>query len=208
MQKLIFFLLLFPHLSFAQQRKDPTDSLITVFRAKMEQENISDFFLVKHITYGGFRIFDSDDPNACRIHDRYFTMYAFWKDGRQTWVKKYDNCGGFKAIKLSKSTPIEFYKKHLDQLKTENVREYALKIDTISHNKFQVSAMTEIHGPHRYFWFYNNNVEFIQNFSKFQLETSKEDKNLNYEYNHSLAIVQLNTICEEIISNLYINGRD
>jgi len=155
MQKLIFLLLLFPHLSFAQQRKDPTDSLITVFRAKMEQENISDFFLVKHITYGGFRIFDSDDPNACRIHDRYFTMYAFWKDGRQTWVKKYDNCGGFKAIKLSKSTPIEFY------------------------NKFQVSAMTEIHGPHRYFWFYNNNVEFIQNFSKFQLETSKEDKNLN-----------------------------
>jgi len=202
MQKLIFFLLLFPHLSFAQQRKDPTDSLITVFRAKMKQENISDFFLVKHINQGSYRVTNHKDPNNCNVSLRYFTMYVFWKDGRQTWVKKYDNCGGFKAIKLSKSTPIEFYKKNISQLKTESVREYALKIDTISQGKLQITSMSESHGPYRYFWFYNNNMEFKQSFSKFQLETSKEDKNLNYEYNHSLVIVQLNTICEEIISNL------
>jgi hypothetical protein len=83
MQKftLIILLLIF-NLTFGQEKNDPTESLIAEFKSHMEKKDVSDFFVLKRIIYGTFRIIDLKDPNSCNEKGYYFTMYGFWKSGK------------------------------------------------------------------------------------------------------------------------------
>ena len=83
MQKsLTIILLLIFNLTIGQKKVDPTESLISELKTELNGKNITDFFVVKQITYGTAYIFDLDDPNSCNPNGIYFTIYAFWKDGK------------------------------------------------------------------------------------------------------------------------------
>ncbi len=201
MQKsLIIILLLFFNLTFGQEKTDPTESLISEFKSELNKKDISDFFVIKRITYGTAYIYDLNNPNSCKSSGIYFEMYAFWKNGKDSYVKKFDNCGGFNSLKLSDSNAIEFYKKNIEKLKSEKVKAYQLKPDSIGKNGLlykNISSAT--HQPQRYFWFHQESKEFKNHFDKYNLTTEKENPNLNYKSNNELSIVKLNAICEEII---------
>jgi|AACY02.6.fsa_nt_gi hypothetical protein len=201
MQKslIIIFLLIF-NLTFGQEKIDPTESLISEFKSELNKEAISDFFVLKRITYGTAYIYDLKDPNSCNPNGTYFTMYAFWKIGKDSYVKKFDNCGRFNTIKLSDSKPIEYYKKNIEKLKSEKVKSYQLKPDSIGKNGLVYrSTSYKTHQPQRYFWFFNNSTEFTIHFDTYDLTTEKKNPNLNYKTNSKLSIVKLNAICEEFI---------
>lgn len=203
MQKFtLLILLLIFNPTFGQDKNDPTESLIEKFKSEMKSENVSDFFMVKHITYGTAQIIDLNDPNNCNEKGYYFWMYGFWKNGNKTWIKKYDNCGGFNSVKLTNSKTIEFYRENLENLKKEEVEIYTVKPDSIVNGKKYSFFSTRTHSPQRYFWFFQDSTEFKKHFDKYNLETEENNKNLNYKSNNSLSIVKLNSICEEIIYGL------
>tara|TARA_R110001632_G_scaffold31109_6_gene81363 strand:- start:2019 stop:2660 length:642 start_codon:yes stop_codon:yes gene_type:complete len=203
MQKLtIIIFILICNLTFGQDKNDPTESLIAEFKSEMKKENISDFFMVKHITYGSARIIDLKDPNSCNKNGYYFWIYGFWKNGNDTYIKKYDNCGGFNSIKLTDSKPIKFYEENIETLKKDEVEFYIVKPDSIVNGKKYSFFSSRSHTPQRYFWFYQDSTEFKNDFDKYNLETEEDNKNLNYESNNNLSIVKLNLICEEIIYGL------
>jgi hypothetical protein len=204
MQKftLIILLLIF-NLTFGQDKNDPTESLIAEFKSEMKKENTSDFFMVKHITYGSARIIDLKDPNSCNENGYYFTMYGFWNNGKDSYIKKFDNCGEFNSIKLSDSRTIDFYKKNVEMLKSEKVKSYQLTPDSLGKDGLVYKSISSrTHQPLRYFWFFQDSTEFKNDFDKYNLETEEDKKNLNYESNNNLSIVKLNLICEEIIYGL------
>ncbi len=198
---LIIILLIF-NLTFGQDKNDPTESLIAEFKSEMKKDNISDFFIVKHITYGTTRIIDLKDPNSCNKNGYYFWMYGFWKNNEETWIKKYDNCGAFDSVKLSDSKSFEFYQKSIDSIKKDEVEIYTIKTDSIVNGKKYSFVSTQSHSSQRYFWFFKDSTEFQKNFEKYNLETVKDNINLNYKSNNNLSIVKLNLICEEIIYEL------
>lgn len=203
MQKsLIIILLLIFNLTFGQEKIDPTESLISEFKTEMEEQGVSDFFVLKRITYGTAYIFDLDDPNLCNPKGVYFTMYAFWKNGKESYVKKFDNCGGFNSIKLTNSKPLEFFKNNFVNLNEQEVEKYKFKPDSFAKGKTYSFNTTQSHSPLRYYWFCQDKIQFDKNFDKFDLTTKPNNKNLNFESNNSLAIVKLNAICEEIIDGL------
>ncbi len=203
MQKsIIIILLLIFNLTFGQDKVDPTESLISELKTELNKKNITNFFVVKRITYGTAYIFDLDDPNSCNPNGIYFTMYAFWKDGKDDYVKKFDNCGGFNTLKLSDSKISEFYVKNSESLKSDEVKSYQIKPDSIANGKIYKSISHRNHQPQRYFLFYINSEEFRNHFDKYDLTTEKDIPNLNYKSNNELSIVKLNAICEEIINDL------
>ena len=203
MQKsLIIILFLISNLIFGQDKSDPTESFVTKFKSEMMKENISNFFIVKHISPGNTRIIELKDPNSCNENGYYFVMYAFWENGNETWIKKYDNCGEFKNVKLTNSKPIKFYKKNIESLKINDVQPYIFKPDSIANGKKYSFISGRTHTAHRYFWFFQDSTEFEKKFDKYNLETEKNNKNLNYELNNNLSIVKLNIICEEIINEM------
>ncbi|WP_438423893.1 hypothetical protein [Aquimarina macrocephali] len=208
MQKSVsIILLIIFNLTFGQEKDDPTESLISEFKAEMKKESVSDFFIVKHITYGyHFLIYKKGDTTSCKTKGYYFTMYAFWKNNDETWIKKFDNCGAFNSIKLVGSNPIGFYKDNGDKIKKEEVEIYTVRPDNITKDKEYSYVSTRSHSPQRYFWFYQNSTEFKKKFDKYNLETEKGNENHNYESNNNLAIAKLNTICEGIIDSLNKKG--
>ena len=201
MQKsLIIILLLIFNLTFGQEKIDRTDSLISEFKAELNEKGISDFFVVKRITYGSAYIYDLNDPNSCKPNGVFFTMYAFWKIGKDSYVKKFDNCGGFNSLKLSDSKPIELYKKNIEKLKSEKVKPYQLTPDSIGKNGLVYKSISSrTHQPQRYFWFFTKSTEFTNHFDTYNLTTEEDKPNLNYKSNNELKLVKLNAICEEII---------
>jgi hypothetical protein len=200
MQKLPFIiLLLIFNLTFGQEKTDPTESLISEFKAELNEQKVSNFFVLKRITYGSAYIFDLDDPSSCNPNGIYFTMYAFWKKGENNYVKKFDNCGEFNSLKLSDSEPIELYLKNIENLKSEKVKSYQTKPDSIANGLVYKGTSSKTHQPQRYFWFYNKLDEFKNHFDTYDLTTEKENPNLNYKTNNELSLVKLNTICEKII---------
>ncbi len=203
MQKSIIILLVFIcNLNFGQGKNDTTESQILDFKSEMKKENISDFFIVKHITHGSVIIPESDDLNPCYPKETYYGLYAFWKKEKKTYIKKFDNCSEFKIIKLNDSKVIDFFKDNLDKIKLEEVEEYTFKPDSIVNGRKYSFISTRSHSPLRYFWFYNNSTEFKKNFDKFQLQTEKDNENLNFESNNNLSLVKLNLFCEKIIAGL------
>ncbi|WP_066225055.1 hypothetical protein [Formosa haliotis] len=184
-----------------QEKIDPTESLISEFKAELNEKNITDFFVVKRITYGTAYIADLSDPNSCNPNGTYFTMYAFWKDGKDGYVKKFDNCGEFNSLKLSDSKPIELYKKNYEKLKSEKVKSYQLKRDSLGKNGLVYKSISSVtHQPQRYFWFFTESTEFTNHFDTYDLTTERDKPNLNHKTNNELNLVKLNAICEEIIN--------
>ena len=203
MQKFItIIILLILNLSFGQEKVDTTKSLISEFKAELNKKNITDFFVIKRITYGASYIVDLDDPNSCVRNGIHFTMYAFWKDGKESYVKKFDNCGRFNSLKLSNSKPIKLYKKNYDKLKSEKVKPYQLTPDSIGKDGLVYKLISSTpHQPVRYFWFFTKSAEFTNYIATYDLTTEKGNPNLNYKSNNKLKLVKLNAICEEIIDH-------
>ena len=201
MQKsIIIILLLIFNLTFGQEKIDQTESLISEFRVELNKKNITDFFVVKRITYGTAYIVDLNDPNSCNANGIYFTMYAFWKDGKDSYVKKFDNCGRFNSLKLADSKPIELYKNNYEKIKSEKVKSYQLTPDSLGKDGLVYKSISSrTHQPLRYFWFYTESTEFTNHFDTYDLTTEKDKPNLNYKSNNELKLVRLNAICEEII---------
>ena len=66
MQKLlIIILILIFNLTFGQEKIDRTDSIITKFKTKLNDNGVSDFLVIKQITHGIEYIPDLNDPNSC-----------------------------------------------------------------------------------------------------------------------------------------------
>ncbi|NHN25956.1 hypothetical protein FIA58_009745 [Flavobacterium jejuense] len=203
MRKLqLFFILFTTTIVLGQEGKDTTEILLSQFKTAMQKDSVSDFFIIKHITYGSVYIFDPKDPNACNLNSTYFELYAFWSKGKQGFIQKFDNCGAFNTIALENSKPIIFYKDNIEEIKKEEVQSYKTKPDSIANNRIYSSISMQSHTPLRYYWFYQGKITFEKGFDMYNLETTETKKNINYKSNNNLALVKLNVICEDIIDVL------
>lgn len=197
---ILFFVI--ANISSGQEHKEVTQSLLAELKADLTQQNVSDFFVVKHITFGTFHSFNRNDPNSCIGKGTYFTMYAFWKKGKDSYIQKIDNCGRFNAILLSDETPITYFKENSTTLKSDKVKQYQITPDSVVNGMIYGTFSRASHQPQRYFWFYHLSEEFTNHYDTYRTSTTKEEPNLNYEYNNNLSLVKLNAICEEIIYEL------
>ena len=200
MQRYIFILsILMSNLSFGQNSKDQTETYINKFRKELTRNHIYDFFVVKHIQYGGIRITNINDKDYCEKDEVHYRMYAFWKENNDYWLKVFDNCGGFFPMKLKDKKALESYIQNFERIKLETVERYKLKVDSVANGKKYSFHSTQSHSPLRFFWFYKNSIDLKKKIDKYNLNTSEINPNINYETNNNLELVKLNKICDVII---------
>ncbi|MCH8496330.1 MAG: hypothetical protein LAT57_11970 [Balneolales bacterium] len=181
---------------------DPTDSIIAEFKAEMIEKGISDFFILKKIQHGTFRLIDTEDPKSCKVVTGYFEMYGFWLEENEAWIKKYDNCGEFNTIKLPDAKAMEYYLSNLVEIRNNEVGMFKPRPDSIANGEIITFFSMETHTPLRFYWFFQESNQFEKFIDKFNLTTAEDHVNLNYESNNNLAIVKLNSISEAIIDSL------
>lgn len=183
-----------------RDQEDQTAAYIQRIEKVLQQKNIEDFFIVKHIQYGVSRLQNIESYDFCNKDQVYFKMYVFWEENQDYWLKVFDNCGGFIPIKLSQSYFWKFYLQNFEKIKAEEVATYKIKPDVKLTENTHYYSSSQTHSPLRYFWFYKGAVKFEKFIDTYDLTTKKSVPNINYKSNKNLALTQLNRICEAIIS--------
>jgi hypothetical protein len=185
MQKYIFIFFLISSLAFGQNSNDQTNTYIKKFRKEMKKKNIIEFFLVNHVQHGIV-------PGINKV-------YAFWREENKYYLKAFDKSGEFLPIKLTDERALIFYLENYGKIKVEEVERYKRKPDSIVNGKKYSFLTSQSHSALRYFTFYNGKVKFEKFLDEHWLTTNKENPNINYETNSKLALVKLNSICNDVI---------
>lgn len=194
--QILFFLFL--SCGVFSQVKSNIDSLVSVATQEMNEKQIDNFFFWKTYCVGSSSITKKGDLPC--LEDK-TDVYLFWKDKEQSYVKKIDNCGFYEPLKINDKA-MNFFEKHLDVIKQENVRRYAVKKDSIAGNKVWSFVKYVSHSCFVQFYLHDKTGLIIKKYDVYDLTTESKEKNIYFETNNSLNIVKLNAICHKLINNL------
>jgi len=189
MKKIIIIIILtLSNLTYSQQEENKIDSLITEFTSELKLNGVNDFFYVKRFCVGGINLVF---PNEC---DSFYETYLFWRINNQSWIKKFDSCENYKPIDITETKILEFFIKNKDNLRKEIVKKY-----TTIEKKENLTIMEVDHSCFRIFQFQIENNSFKNKFDLFDLTTDSNDKNLYYDSNNKLKLVELNNMSDKLI---------
>ena len=183
------------NLTYSQQEENKIDSLVTEFTSELKLKGVNDFFSVKIFCVGGTKIVF---PNEC---DSFYETYLFWRINNKSFIKKFDTCKNYRQIDITETKIIESFIESKDNLKNEIVKKY-----TTIENGGNSTVLETDHSCFRMFQFQTENDSFINKFDLFDLTTDSADKNLYYESNNKLRLVELSKMCDKLISKIE-NGR-
>jgi hypothetical protein len=209
---IICYILIFPICCFAQEVEnwenwiDPTEELRNELSSKMREQNVSDFFITTNIYINADYIAPIDNELNCKDGFSY-NAFVFWKKEDNYKLKKYDNCGEFKALDILDKRPIDLYTKNINKIKVEKVKPYTTGFEITKEGDTLSIIQIVSHSSQQNFWFYDGN-EYIKNvFDLYDITTDSNNENINFEYNNNLSIVKLNNICREIIIDFETNNK-
>jgi hypothetical protein len=130
------------------------------------------------------------------VRDR--ELYLFWKNGNETFVKKFDNCGEFNEVKITDDVFFAFYEKNGRQIRNEEVKPFRESIfgGKISRN----------HGCSKELAVFEPEGDIVKDFDYFDLSfktrPKKKSTNRNYKRNNKLKLVAWDEQIEELIKRL------
>ena len=136
----------------------------------------------------------------CVSKGTYYEVHLFWMEDDTAFVKKIDNCGLFVSEKITDTSIYDFVNENFAALKENEVKKY--KSDAFTG---EPQLRAGVQPCSRAFFFTNGTETFHKKYNLFDVSNDSEGKNLNYDYNQSLQLVQLNTTMEELINSVTFN---
>jgi len=195
MKKLCFLLLfLFTYSGFSQNDKKKVNDLVDQFSEELNENEIDTYFYSNRYCNGKTVMFKNTDGSMCFSNGTYYEVYFFWKEDDQVKMKKIDNCGRYKSIKINDDLVFDVFSENIDLLKFEEVKGYEVE------NPENVPVKrSDVFPCFREFTFYNNDDSFKKEYNLFDLTSESKYENINYKQNRSLVVVDLDQIIEALI---------
>jgi hypothetical protein len=179
---------------FAQNDEAYVRSETSKFTESLKNRGIDSFFVNERYCSGSVEMFTLEDGTMCTSKGTYVETYVFWEDEGKAMIKKIDNCGLYYSLPLENYDALNFYNNHIEALKTGIVKPYDVNPETLSPK-----ARTAVYRCFREYHFYNDSEVSSQKYNLFDLTNDSDSSNLNYEYNHSLKVVSLDSMLDSII---------
>ena len=203
MKKLIIaVVLLISIASFSQNDEAYVDGLVSEFTEKLEQRNIKEYFYTKRHCLGNIQMFQMPQGRMCSSKGTYFETYVVWKeDNGKTMLKKFDNCGIFTSVEIISDDIILFVQEN-DKLLKRAVKKYE-----VANPENAPTLSTKIHPCSREFKFTSGTVSYGQAYKEFYLTNESKYPNINFDYNKSLKVVELDAMMSEIIGTFDKQGK-
>lgn len=200
---LVLFTLMIAAVGLAQNDEAFVDSLVAQKMAELEMQQNTEYFFRKEYCEGNIRMFTMPDGKLCTSKSTYYAVYVFWKeDADVVKLQKFDNCGSFMPISISKKKTTEKFFKDKDALKNGEVKPYkGEKIDT---NAFGNMAVQSCHKEYKFVF---DGKSFEKHFREFDLTNDSKYKNVNAEHNNSLELIKLDTVISEMIKSYDEKGK-
>lgn len=184
-------ILLFPIFIFGQTSVNPK---VNEFTETFDLKN--DYFFVDNTHPGAIFMVrpENMEYEECVKVDYYFSTNLYWqgKDGN-FYEKSFYPCSETET-KLTNSDFLDFARKNFEILKTEEVKKYQLKKDSIVGNTIYGSNKILNHQPVKNYTFKIRNEIIFKRFETYYLTT--EGDNINYEHNQSLKLIELDRMLD------------
>jgi hypothetical protein len=180
----------------AQHDKAHVDHLVSKFIKSLEKRNINNYMYMYDYCDGSTEIFKLSDGSRCSSKGTYYKAYVFWNEDNETVVKKIDNCGLFYSLPIINQEILSFISANIEELELK-VKKY--EVETPENRPVKQS---EIHSCFKMFQFNINEKTFGQTYNLYQLTNESKYKNLNFEYNNNLKIVELEKLLNEEIRGM------
>ncbi|MBT8263295.1 MAG: hypothetical protein KJO05_10760 [Bacteroidia bacterium] len=197
MKKLLLVLFIISQPISAQNDEAYVDQLVNEFTAKLEERGIPNWYSNKRFCTGSIEMFQMENGKMCTSKGTYFEVYVLWEEEGTTMIKKIDNCGLFYSIPLKNNELMEFVDTNYPDMQLNHVKPY--KADNITGNPV---SRTTVQPCKRSYVFKKNGGEMKQNYSLYDLTTSEEHPNTNYEHNNDRKIVALDAKLDDVIDAL------
>lgn len=197
MKKLLLVLFIISQPISAQNDEAYVDQLVNEFTAKLEERGIPNWYSNKRFCTGSIEMFQMENGKMCTSKGTYFEVYVLWEEEGTTMIKKIDNCGLFYSIPLKNNELMEFVDTNYPDMQLNHVKPY--KADNITGNPV---SRTTVQPCKRSYVFKKNGSEMKQNYSLYDLTTSEEHPNTNYEHNNDRKIVALDAKLDDVIDAL------
>lgn len=169
---------------FGQQNPDV---IIKNEITKLELSN-SSFVIMKEYCVGYERIYS--DMTNCNFEEYPFEIFIIWKENNKTKWTKYDNCSVYNSeISPETENLWAFISKNLERIKLEKILPYTLKNNSI---------VSIDHSCRYEFIIQTNNSRIKKAFDGFDLTNEKNEENINFKSNNSLAIVNLKMLIKKL----------
>lgn len=198
----IFFLMLATY-CYSQNDEAFVDSLVAQKMAELEMQANPEYFFRKDYCEGNIQMFTMPDGNLCTSKSTYYAVYVFWKKDENTFnFQKFDNCGRYMPITISLKKQMEKLLKNKESFKKENVKPYeGEKVDAAAFENMSVSNCV------KEFKFVLEGAIIEKSFKEFDLTNDSKYKNIHFEYNNSLALIEFDKKISEMIKYMEENGK-
>ncbi len=199
-KKVIILILLLSNLIHSQNEERKIDSLASAFTSELKINNINEFLTVKRYCIGAERLTNPNKPDKCDMIEPYYEMFIFWSSENKYWIKKFDNCGAFKKVKMTNSIIIDFFRENQVKISKEVVKKY-----TTEENKKNNEYLSVDHSCFRTIEFHTKFESIKKSFDLFDLSSQQDDKNLYYESNNKLKLIEFNELFNKQITRVASN---
>lgn len=185
--------------SFGQNGQEKLDSIVSEFTKDLKKNGIVKMGYTQHSCVGTRRsVKETKKKDYCNYDIIYYELYLFWQDRARTFIKKFDNCGGYNQLEIKDDFFLNYYSKYKDRIRSERIEPFQTII--INGTDTLISTSLIDHSCRRKIVFYDGQdtiIKYINNFnllSRFGLEP-----NINFETNSKLMIVEWDKQTSEII---------
>jgi len=202
MKKLFLFLLLIPLACFSQRDEAYVNDLTNYFGVSLKDKGVTNYFIYKPYCVGEIQMF-MIDGKMCTSKGTYYQSYVIWNEEGVDYIKKFDNCGSYKTAKLSDTAISDFVANHYPALKDDEVKPYRSSAYT------GTPELRKTPSPcFKYYSFHKDDRAFEKQFNDFDISNDSEGENLNYTFNQTLKLIELNQMMNNIIvSNDFVREK-
>jgi len=203
MKNLFFiFTLLITGIVFSQNDEAFVDSMVAQKMAELELQQNPEYFYRKDYCDGNIQMFNLPDGKLCTSKSTYYSVYLFWKEDEDIMkLQKFDNCGSFVPLSISRKKTIEKNFKNKQALKQGEVKPYeGEKIDANAYGNMAVNSC------HKEYKFVFDGKSFEKSFREFDLTNDSKYKNVNADHNNSLELIKLDKILSEMFKDMEDSG--
>lgn len=199
---MLFFTLILAAIGFAQNDEAFVDNQVSQKMAELELQENPEYFFRKDYCEGNIQMFNLPDGKLCTSKSTYYSVYLFWKEDEDIMkLQKFDNCGSFIPISISRKKTIEKIFKDKQALKQGEVKPY--EGEKNDENAFGNMSVKSCHKEYKFVFDGNS---FEKSFREFDLTNDSKYKNVNAEHNNSLELIKLDILISKMFKDMEDSG--
>jgi hypothetical protein len=175
-----------------QHDKNAVEQMVQEHLAVLSKEGIQNWLVNWRYCNGQVEMIKMPDGSLCISSGTHYEAYVIWKTDQVYSINKFDNCSAYLPAEITDQGLATLLGGKWEKLMSESVKPYRS-----ANYTGEPQLRKEVEPCFRDFHFRSAEANHTVVYNLYQMRNSEEEPNLNYQYNRSLAVNELDALLEE-----------